>query len=344
MAEFREMLNKFIFLLRKAGRYHQALFISNLIRTSGLFDNAWYLANNPDVAQAKTDPLFHYLLHGGFEGRDPGPHFSSNGYLDAYEDVKKAGVNPLVHYLKYGRKEGREVRPQRGDLVESLNRKSVYKDQANGYLPLISGKQKIFCIGRNKTGTTSLEQVFKDFGYKVGVQSEAELLMDDWAVRDYRRIVQYCNTADAFQDVPFSLDFTYQILDYAFPDSKFILTIRNNADEWYKSLVRFHSKLLGVNGPPTANDLKNSPYRRMGWMWRNAQYIYGVNESTLYDKEIYKAHYTNHNNQVLEYFRFRPQDLLVLNLSDASAMQSLCEFLGIKYDGRVMPHLNKSGE
>lgn len=203
-------------------------------------------------------------------------------------------------------------------------------------------QQKVFCIGRNKTGTTSLEQVLKDFGYKVGLQSEAELLIDDWAVRDFQRIVQYCQTADAFQDVPFSLDFTYQVLDYAFPGSKFILTVRDSADEWYKSLVRFHGKLLGVDGVPTADDLKKSSYRGQGWMWRTAQYVYGVDETTLYNESIYKAHYTNHNNQVIEYFKLRPNDLLVLNVSPPSAMQSLCDFLDIKYTGQTMLHLNKS--
>jgi hypothetical protein len=81
----------------------------SLIRSSGLFDGDLYLANNPDVAQARVDPLLHYLRYGGFEGRDPGPSFCSAWYLDTYEDVMKAGINPLVHYLKYGREEGRVV-------------------------------------------------------------------------------------------------------------------------------------------------------------------------------------------------------------------------------------------
>ena len=78
-----------------------------LVRSSGLFDENWYLVNNPDVAQAKAYPLLHYLRHGGFESRDPGPQFSSRWYLDTYQDVQKAGLNPLLHYLKYGRNEGR---------------------------------------------------------------------------------------------------------------------------------------------------------------------------------------------------------------------------------------------
>ncbi|MGB8212640.1 MAG: glycosyltransferase domain-containing protein [Anaerolineales bacterium] len=78
-----------------------------LVRESGLFDENWYLSNNPDVVAAKIDPVRHYLLFGGFEGRDPGPQFSSSWYLASYDDVRKAGINPLLHYLKSGRNEGR---------------------------------------------------------------------------------------------------------------------------------------------------------------------------------------------------------------------------------------------
>jgi hypothetical protein len=83
-----------------------------LIRSSSLFDGTWYLTNNPDVAGTKVDPMVHYLLYGGFEGRDPGPNFSSTWYLDSFGDVKKAGINPLIHYLRYGEEEGRKTKPR----------------------------------------------------------------------------------------------------------------------------------------------------------------------------------------------------------------------------------------
>lgn len=80
----------------------------SLIQSSGLFDEAWYLANNPDLTnKAKANPVRHYLLSGGFERRDPGPSFCSGWYLDTYNDVKISGINPLVHYLELGREEGR---------------------------------------------------------------------------------------------------------------------------------------------------------------------------------------------------------------------------------------------
>lgn len=109
---------------------------------------------------------------------------------------------------------------------------------------------KIFCIGLNKTGTTSLAKSLKDLGYLVGNQADAELLIHEYAQRNFRPIVEYCYTAQAFQDIPFSLSYTYIILDHAFPGSKFILSIRKDENEWYQSLLRFHKKRLGIREKP----------------------------------------------------------------------------------------------
>ncbi|MHA6964324.1 glycosyltransferase [Zobellella denitrificans] len=66
-----------------------------LARQSGLFDAQWYLRRYPDVAQAGIDAWQHYLRHGFREGRDPGPRFSTSGYL--YQYPESAGINPLLH-------------------------------------------------------------------------------------------------------------------------------------------------------------------------------------------------------------------------------------------------------
>jgi hypothetical protein len=72
---------------------------------------------------------------------------------------------------------------------------------------------KVFCIGRNKTGTTSMARAVVSLGFKLGKQSRAERLLEDWGKRDFCRIIRYCKSADAFQDIPFSLRFfrTYTV-------------------------------------------------------------------------------------------------------------------------------------
>jgi hypothetical protein len=49
----------------------------------------------------------HYLLFGGFEGRNPSTEFDTSFYLSAYEDVNASGINPLIHFLAFGESEGR---------------------------------------------------------------------------------------------------------------------------------------------------------------------------------------------------------------------------------------------
>jgi hypothetical protein len=203
---------------------------------------------------------------------------------------------------------------------------------------------KVFCVGRNKTGTTSFARALLDLGYCVGDQLSGERLYRDWVRRDFRRIVELARTADAFQDVPFSLPETYRALDMAFPGSRFVLTVRNSADEWYESLVRFHTQILGKGRRPTAADLKASEYVETGYGWALQQSVYGIREGQEYDREIYTDHYERHNASVRAYFQGRPDALLELNLAWPDSMARVCRFLGLDSSGRVMPHLNRASQ
>ncbi|WP_160329367.1 DUF4214 domain-containing protein [Methylobacterium sp. GXS13] len=75
--------------------------------SSGLFDSAWYLKHNPDVAAAGHDPMMHFLKDGSYEGRSPGPDFDAIAYLTLYPDVVREGVEPWLHFAMHGRVEGR---------------------------------------------------------------------------------------------------------------------------------------------------------------------------------------------------------------------------------------------
>ncbi len=204
-------------------------------------------------------------------------------------------------------------------------------------------KTKVFCIGRNKTGTTSMKVMMEKLGFVVGDQRTAELLLDDWAEHRYEDLIKYCKTAQFFQDVPFSLPETYVILDKAFPGSKFILTIRDNAEQWYNSVTRFHAKLWGKNGRiPTKEDLQSATYIVKGRPWINNQLIYNTPESDPYNKEVFIKHYNKHNEEVKLYFKNRPNDLLVLNVAEKGAVKKLTQFLGFSSIMNEFPWVNKT--
>jgi hypothetical protein len=77
-----------------------------LIRDSGLFDPAFYLAHNPDVAASSYDPLDHYVWWGGDENRPPSEAFDPPYYA---AQCALRGIEPgncLVHFLTEGRDAG----------------------------------------------------------------------------------------------------------------------------------------------------------------------------------------------------------------------------------------------
>lgn len=78
-----------------------------LIKKSDLFDKEWYIKEYKDVAEAKIDPIFHYIRYGWKERRNPGPFFNTEDYLRTNPDVLAREYNPLIHYLRFGKKEMR---------------------------------------------------------------------------------------------------------------------------------------------------------------------------------------------------------------------------------------------
>ena len=81
---------------------------ARLMQADPLFDPAYYLAKNPDVAAAKIDPYTHYMTAGWKEGRNPNAYFDTTYYLKQNKDVAAAGINPLLHFETSGWKEGRQ--------------------------------------------------------------------------------------------------------------------------------------------------------------------------------------------------------------------------------------------
>lgn len=90
---------------------------TRIISRSRMFNEAWYLEKNPDVAAAKLDPVRHYLRFGAAEGRNPHPLFDTRAYLERNPDVAESGVNPLVHSILHGT----AMRTAAGDVALPLH-------------------------------------------------------------------------------------------------------------------------------------------------------------------------------------------------------------------------------
>ncbi|MDX1640356.1 MAG: sulfotransferase [Balneolaceae bacterium] len=209
----------------------------------------------------------------------------------------------------------------------------------------VNDKQKIFCIGFGKTGTTSLTKAFRDIGYRVGHQRKVIIFMREYAKRNFEPIIQFCKTAQVFQDNPFGLPYTFQALDQAYPDSKFILTVRDSAEQWYQSLINHHIKAFGKNGELPTRELYERMNKAPGLSrWEYEKLKFNTPENDIFDEKSLKSIYLDHIETVRDYFRYRKKDLLEINLSENNAYQQFCDFLGEKPLYGRFPHLNKGSD
>ena len=173
-------------------------------------------------------------------------------------------------------------------------------------------QQKVFGIGFHKTGTTSLAAALRILGYRVagpfGVHDE-----DIGAVAVDRAIATAADW-DAVQDNPWPI--VFRELDAAYPGSKFILTVRDT-DRWLASVVQHFGG-------------KSTPMRR---------WIYGPGDPAG-NEDVYRNRYEQHNRDVLEHFKDRPDDLIVFRLADGDGWEKICSFLGVPVPEQAVPHAN----
>ena len=65
-------------------------------------------------------------------------------------------------------------------------------------------KPKVFCIGMNKTGTTTMAKVFKNLNYRVAPQIKQEINIGDIRVKNNQKIIKkFCWKYNFFQDLTF---------------------------------------------------------------------------------------------------------------------------------------------
>jgi len=173
---------------------------------------------------------------------------------------------------------------------------------------------KIFGIGFHKTGTKSLAQALRLLGYRVTGPNGVH---DPDISQNVRAMVEkLVPHYDAFQDNPWPI--LYRELDVQYPGSKFILTTRSSSS-WIKSQVEH----FGVD---------ETPMRR---------WIYGVG-SPKGNEEIYIRRFEQHNHEVMEYFKGRSGDLLVLDFATGDGWDKLCGFLGRTVPHVSFPHANRA--
>ena len=174
-----------------------------------------------------------------------------------------------------------------------------------------NSKDKVFCIGFNKTGTSSLHAIFKELGYKSFHDPK-------WIWFTYRRQTRELSKYNCFCDGRLP-DFVW--LYQTFPNAKFILNTRS-IQNWLLSRYN-HIERNKKNKSYSGNTLGNDDKNMTRWIVERNQYYH----------------------LMLKYFDFGHQNNTILDLegeSPTSTKQKIIHLLSLNPDSKInIPCQNK---
>jgi len=186
--------------------------------------------------------------------------------------------------------------------------------------------KKYFGVGAHKTGTSSLLQAFKTLKYNCHTDFDSERLLPDY-IDQYFSSIQWASkesTVHFYQDSPWNIGNFYKKLYFWNPQSKFILTIRDSED-WFNSLCRWNQNQTNIH--PFGSWLHRTEY-------------YNSNIDILPYKDTYISRYEYRNNQIISFFKDKPDQLLILDTKDENKWEKLCKFTGDFIPTTPYPHKN----
>ncbi|SEP99527.1 hypothetical protein SAMN05216548_102129 [Faunimonas pinastri] len=175
---------------------------------------------------------------------------------------------------------------------------------------------KVFGIGLNKTGTSTLGECLMTLGYRhVSFRSD---MLGHWTRRHFTPILDETEKFDSFEDWPWPLLFKEFYWRYG-DRARFVLTRRSSPEVWVESLKK-HS-------------LNTHPDRPM------RPVIYGYKYPHGRERE-HVAFYERHNAEARAFFaREAPHLLLELCWEDGDRWDKLCAFLGHPVPDAPFPHI-----
>jgi len=180
---------------------------------------------------------------------------------------------------------------------------------------------RVFGVGMNKTGTSSLRHAFLDLGVAPVTASKlihrAHIVEALFERGDYEPAIRYARLYRGFEDRPWNVWEMYRHLDRRYEGSLFILTLRDE-DSWWRSVERW----ITVSKP---------------WVGRRYQEHLRVHSRR---KQDMIDGYRRHNDAIREYFAGSDK-LLELDLSAGEGWPELCGFLGLAIPERPFPHANR---
>jgi|TARA_R110000803_G_scaffold41622_1_gene89392 hypothetical protein len=222
---------------------------------------------------------------------------------------------------------------------------------------------KIFCIGFNKTGSTSLHVAIKELGFAEfgSTMANGEIHLQNLVGGNVNEVLNYVERNyeagnEVFKDIPFSVPHFWKDLYKKYPDAIYVLSERDSSKQWYNSIYKFHRKVFRLSEVPSWEEVMKIEYRynrdtstgihvnklnaRGGLIYDYLRTTFGEKHLP-YDKGNMIKCYEAYNKEVKEFFKDK-KNFISVNVSNDNDYTKLANFLGKKPLGNKFPMLNKT--
>jgi hypothetical protein len=197
----------------------------------------------------------------------------------------------------------------RPDLDQWLDANDKRISYGNG-----ASKSKIFGIGLSRTGTRSLTGALQMLGYDCSHYPIDEDTYVELSNGQYDlTLLKYHDGLTDITTAPF-----YEQFDKTYPGSKFILTVRDK-DSWLRSCsAHWYNRpaFKDTTDPDEEVHLKMRQFLRSS--------VYGCYN---FIPDRFSWVYDRHVRQIMDYFKDRPGDLLIMDICAGEGFEKLAPFL-----------------
>lgn len=183
------------------------------------------------------------------------------------------------------------------------------------YGPKNRNKKMVFGIGLSRTGTASLNSALNE----LGIKSKHFIFYPITTNIPFL----YLALKDASAATDISISANYKKIDKLYPNSKFILTVRD-IESWLTSCKYYFTQRINIEKSPK-------------WIKEIHLRLYNTLK---YDSRRFKIGYYKYIDDVRKYFKNRPEDLLIIDIVRGERYEKLCPFLGLEVPKKKFPHMN----
>ncbi|MCU7835985.1 MAG: hypothetical protein KZQ83_12140 [gamma proteobacterium symbiont of Taylorina sp.] len=205
----------------------------------------------------------------------------------------------------------------------------------------IEKKKKVFVIGMSKTGTTSMETLLDNVGYRVcrghWNNKDTNYLCACYNYNDINEILNITKYYDAFADVPWGGTLLYEELVKLYPEAYFILTTRST-DNWYESLVKMYEQ-FDDNLETTMDTMRSFGAYGNYLFFRK---MFAIDNLANSETKM-KQYYNKYNQGVRKFFKNNEFNFMEIDITKKGFEPSvILEYINKPLNSNInMPHANK---